>query len=159
MVRTTAGQFRYLLLNLVNLRDLSGVGTKLKETIFNNNNQINSTVTARTRVLQQNGPDRGKVQDWYSNQKMVVVPVCLNGRCCSSVCVGVVSCKPRWRRWVSVSSSFSKTCSHGRLPSIHVGIRNIPSNVSYDDTKHYQVQSEHRRTQNPFKYLRWSVFA
>ena len=90
---------------------------------------------------------------------MVMVPVCLNGRCCSSVCVGVVSCKPRWRRWVSVSSNFSKTCSHGRLPSSHVGIRNIPSNVSYDDTKHYQVQSEHRRTQNPFKHLRWTVFA
>ena len=51
LVRTTAGQFRYLLLNLVNLRDLFGVGKKLKETIFNNNNQINSTFTARTRVL------------------------------------------------------------------------------------------------------------
>ena len=29
----------------------------------------------------------------------------------------------------------------------------------YDDTKHYQVQSEHRLIQNHFKHLRGSVFA
>ena len=40
-----------------------------------------------------------------------------------------------------------------------VGIRNIPWDVCYDHPKHYQVQSEHRRTQSPFKHLRWSVFA
>ena len=34
-------------LNLVNLTDLLGIGTKLKESIFKNN-QINSTVTTRT---------------------------------------------------------------------------------------------------------------
>ena len=32
-------------------RDLSGVGTKMKESIFKNNNQISSTVTTRTWVL------------------------------------------------------------------------------------------------------------
>ena len=39
---------------------------------------------------QQNGSERDQVQDWYPNEKMVVVPVCLNGRCCSSGCVGIV---------------------------------------------------------------------
>ena len=50
MVRLTAGQFTQLLLNLVNIRDLFGVGTKLKEIMFRYN-QINSTVTARTWVF------------------------------------------------------------------------------------------------------------
>ena len=49
---------------------------------------------------------------------------------------------------------FLKYSKEGRLSSSHVGIRNIPSDVCYDDKKHYQVQSEHRRIQNPFKHLR-----
>ena len=40
---------------------------------------------------QQNGPECGQVQDWYPNEEMVVVSICLNGRCCSSGCVGIVS--------------------------------------------------------------------
>ena len=39
---------------------------------------------------QQNGSERGQVQDWYPNEKIVVVPVCLNGRCCFSWSVGIV---------------------------------------------------------------------
>ena len=27
---------------------------------------------------QQNKPERGQLQDWYPNEKMVVVPVCLS---------------------------------------------------------------------------------
>ena len=37
---------------------------------------------------------------------------------------------------------FFKYSKEGRLSSSHVGIRNIPSDVCYDDTKPYQVQSE-----------------
>ena len=40
---------------------------------------------------QQNRAERGQVSDWHPNEKMVVVPVGLNVRCCSSVCVGIVS--------------------------------------------------------------------
>ena len=58
-----------------------------------------------------------------------------------------------------VNTIFLRYSKEGRLPSSQVGIRNILSDVSYDDAKHYQVQSEHRFTQNPFKHLRWSVFA
>ena len=49
---------------------------------------------------------------------------------------------------------FLKYSKEGRLSSSHVGIRNIPSDICYDYTKHYQVQSDHRRTQNPFKHLK-----
>ena len=59
--------------------------------------------------------------------------------------------KPILLNFVNLSPTF---CSR-----LHVGIRNISSDACYDHTKHYQVQSEHRRTQNPFKDLRWSVFA
>ena len=45
-----------------------------------------------------------------------------------------------------VNSLFLKYSKEGRLSSSHVGIPNIPSDIYYDDTKHYQVQSEHRRT-------------
>ena len=58
-----------------------------------------------------------------------------------------------------VNVTFLKYSKEGRLSSSHLGIRNIPSGVCYDDTKYYQVQSEHRRIQNLFKRLRDSVFA
>ena len=63
-----------------------------------------------------------------------------------------------FRRHV-VNIIFLKYSKEGRLSSSHLGILNIPSNVCYDDAKHYQVQSEHRRIQNPFKHLRGSAFA
>ena len=51
LVRTTAGWFTSLLMNLVNLRDLLGVETKSKESILKKPNQIKSTFTSRTWVL------------------------------------------------------------------------------------------------------------
>ena len=38
----------------------------------------------------KNGSERDKTQDWYPNEKLVVIPVCLNGRCCSLGCAGIV---------------------------------------------------------------------
>ena len=58
-----------------------------------------------------------------------------------------------------VNVTFPKYSKERRLSSSHLGIRNIPSDVCYDGTKHYQVQSEHRRIQNHFKHLRGSVSA
>ena len=58
-----------------------------------------------------------------------------------------------------VYSIFLKYSKKDRLSSSHVGIPNIASDICYDDTKHYQVQSEQRRTRNPSKYLRWIIFA
>ena len=39
---------------------------------------------------QQNGSELGQEQNWFLKEKIVVVPVCLNGRCCFSGCVGNV---------------------------------------------------------------------
>ena len=58
-----------------------------------------------------------------------------------------------------INAIFLKYSKEGRLFSSHVGIRNIPSDFCYDDTKYYLLQSENRRIQNPFRHLRWSVFA
>ena len=60
---------------------------------------MNSRTTTRSLPLsqpeygfcQQNGQERGQLQDWYPDEKMKVFPVFLNGRCCSSGCVGIVS--------------------------------------------------------------------
>ena len=68
-------------------RNLFSAGTKLKESIFNN--QINSTVTTRTCVLSKEWITRWPSTGLVSNETMVVVPVCFNGRCSSSGCVGV----------------------------------------------------------------------
>ena len=58
-----------------------------------------------------NRMDQNVAKYWYPNEKMVVVPVCLNDRCCYSGCVGIASYWQRQRRrWASASSSFSKTC-------------------------------------------------
>ena len=40
---------------------------------------------------------------------------------------------------------FLKYSKEGRSSSSHVGIRNVPSDICYDDTKHYQVLSEKKR--------------
>ena len=52
-----------------------------------------------------------------------------------------------------VNVIFLKYSKKGILYSSHVRIRNILSDVCYDDKKHYQVQSEHKRIQNSFKHL------
>ena len=57
-----------------------------------------------------------------------------------------------------VNEIFRKYPKEGRLSSSHLGIRNIPSDVCCDDTKHYQVQYEHRPIQNTIKRLRGSAF-
>ena len=63
---------------------------KVEKNIFISNNQISSTVTTRTWVF-VNRMDQNVAKYWYSNEKMVVVPVCLNGRCCYSGRMSIVS--------------------------------------------------------------------
>ena len=53
------------LLNLVNLRDLFGVGTKLKNNILEKNNHISSTVTSRRWILSTEWTRTAKY--WYTN--------------------------------------------------------------------------------------------
>ena len=51
LIRTTEERFKLLSLNVVNLRDLFGVGIKLNRRIFKHSNQIKSTITTRTWAL------------------------------------------------------------------------------------------------------------
>ena len=111
--------------------------------------------------------DQNLSKYWYANEKMMVVPACLNGRCCHSGCVGLYRIKDKddeslpllafLRQIVNVI--LLKYSMEGRLSSSHLGFRSIPSDVCYDDTKQYQVRSEHRRIQNTFKHRRGSAFA
>ena len=155
-------------MNLVNLRDCLGVAAKLKESIFKNNNQIKSTVTTRTWVLSTEWTRAWQItglvsrwRKWWSPYAWMVDVVLQGARVLHRInkdkgdesLLFLVF----WRH--IVNAIFLNYSKEGRLTSIHVGIRNIPSDVCYDITKHYQVQSEHKRTQNPFKHLRWSVFA
>ena len=113
----------------MNLRDLFGVGTKLKQSIF----------------FQQNGPERGQVQDWYSNENIVVVPICLNDRCVLQD-VWILYCIKKdkddeslpllaFRRDV-VNAIFLTYSKEGRLSSSHAGIRNTPSGEICEKTRH-----------------------
>ena len=74
---------------------------------------------------------------------MVVVPVCLNVRCCSSGYLGIVL--PRIKAMslpflafgrIVVNAIFQEYSKEGKLSPSHIGIRNIPSDICYDDTKH-----------------------
>ena len=78
-------------MNLVNLRDFLGAAIKFKESIFKKNNQIKFTVTTRTWVLSTEWTTAWPITGLVPDKKMVVVPVCLNVRCCSSECEGIVS--------------------------------------------------------------------
>ena len=117
-----------------------------------------------------NRMDQNLTKYWYPNEQMAVVPVCVNGRFCYSGCMGYcikLTDKDKgdesllllaFRRLV-VNVIFLKYSKEGRLSSSHLGIRNIPSNICYNDKKHCQVQSEDERIQNLFKQLRGSAFA
>ena len=65
---------------------------------------------------------------------------------------------PAFRRH-AVYVIFLKYSKESGLSSSHLKIRNIPSDDCYDDRKHYQVQSEHRRIQNPLQHVEGSDFA
>ena len=75
----------------MNLRDLFGVGKKMKKTIYSKTT-IKSVPLLQPEYgfCQQIGP-QNVAKYWYLNKKMVVAPVCLNGGCCYSGCVCIVS--------------------------------------------------------------------
>ena len=152
MGRTTSVWFVKVLLNLVNPRDLFGVGTKLKKIIFKNNNQISFTFTTRTWVLSiewtRMWPSIGiqmKKWSWLTFVWIVDVVIqsaCLLYRINKDKGVDSLPLLAFWRHVVNIV--FLKYSEEGRLSLSHLGIRNISLDVCYDDTKHYQVQSEHR---------------
>ena len=128
----------------MNLRDFLGVGTKVKESIVKNNNQINFAVATGTWGLSTKWTTRvwpiiGLVSGWKNGGGP-----CLSGRCCSSGCV-VLYRVNKDEGDESAFSSFSKIyCQYkflkyskeGILSSSHVTIRNIPSDICYHETKY-----------------------
>ena len=129
-------------------------------------NKSNPLLQPEHGFCQQNGPEHGQLQDWYPDENMLVVPFCLNGRCCSLSALYRINkdegdeSLPFLFFWKHIFNTiFLKYSKEGRLSSSHAGIRNIPSDACYNVTKHFQVQSEHSCTQNLFKHRKWSVFA
>ena len=131
-----------------------GIGTKLKENIFNNN-QINSNVMSFVDRMVRNATYR--IGTWM--KKMMVAPVYY----VVLQCVSVVPYWQRWRRWVPTFPSFSKRCWQcnfseifkGRSSSNYVGIRTISPNFSYDETKHYQVSFKKQGRCKVYKNNSW----
>ena len=126
----------------MNLRDSFGLGTKLKESIFNNNNQINSIVTTRTWVLPTEWT-KYRIwillkKRWWSSFVWMVDVVLQSARVLYDINKADGD-KPLpllpFRRLV-VNAIFLKYSKEGRVSSIQVGIQNIPWDICYDDTKH-----------------------
>ena len=88
---TIAVRFTQLLLNFVNLRNLLSVRTKWKNAYSRARTKSIPLFQPKHGFRQQNGPKPGQVHDQYPSEKEVVAHVCLNGRCCSSRCAGIVS--------------------------------------------------------------------
>ena len=138
---------------------------KVEKNIFKSNNQISFTVVTTTWVLSpewtRTWPStiiRKKKWWWFPFVWMVDVAIhvvwvlyCIN----KDKDDESLPLPPFLRHADNVI--FLKCSKKGRLSSSHLGIWNIPSDVCYDDTKHYQVQSEHRLIQNLLKHLRRSV--
>ena len=70
-------------------RNLFSVRIKLKEVYSRATTKSISQLQPKHGFCQKNISEREQTQDWYPNEKLVVVPVCLNCRCCSSGCLGI----------------------------------------------------------------------
>ena len=138
---------------------------KVEKNIFKNNNQLSSTVTTRTWVLSTEWTRTWtsigiRMKKWWWFLFVWMVDVVIHGAWVLYRINKNKGDEPLVAfRWHVASVIFLKYSKEGRLSSNHLGIRNIRSGVCYNDTKHYQVQFEHRRIQNLLKHLRRKVFA
>ena len=85
--------------------------------------------------------DQNVAKYWYPNEKMVVVPQYPGAWVLYRISKdkGDEPLPPLAFQRHGVIAIFLKYSKEGRLCSSHLGIRNIPSDVCYDDTKHDQV--------------------
>ena len=142
-----------------------GIGRNLKKKLFKKNKEISSTVTTRTWVFStewtRTWPSTGtQMRKWWWFSFVWMLDVLIHGawvvyhinkdRGNESLLLRAFS------RHV-ISMIFLKYSKHGRFSLNHLGIWNIPLDVWYNDTKHFQMQSEYRHIQNPFKHLRACV--
>ena len=131
-----------------------GIGTKLKKQI-KNNNQICSTATTITWVLSiewtRTWPSIGirmKKWGWFPFVWMVDFVIQSAWVLCHINKDKGDESQPLLTFGRHANVIFLKYPKEGRLSTSHLGIRNISSDICYNDTKHYQVQSEHRHIQN-----------
>ena len=140
--RTVFIAFLYLL----NLRNLIDVGMKLKESVLKNNNQINCTVTIRTRIYQRMDRNAAKYRIGINCGVPRLLDVVLQNvwmLYCINKDKGDESLPLLAFERDVVSAISLKNLKGARSLSSHVGIRNVLSNVCDDDnTKHFQVPSE-----------------
>ena len=101
-----------------------GVGKKLKQRLFKTITKLVQLLHPEHRFCWQNGPGRDQAKDWYLNEKMVAVPVFLNGVCCYSEVLGSLPFLA-FRRDVD-NAIFLKYPKEGRSFSNHVEIGNVP---------------------------------
>ena len=136
MVRTTAARFTELPLNLDNLTELClALEQSWKKVYSRGTTKSIPLFQPEHGFCQNNGSERGQTQDWY-----------LNDRCCSLECVSIVLYYQNkgdkslpllaFRRDI-INAFFPEYSKEGNLSPSHIGIRNIPSDVCYDDTKHF----------------------
>ena len=118
-----------------------GVGIKLKNNIFENNNQISSTVTTRTLVLSaewtRTWPSLGiRMKKCWWLPFVWMVDVAIQG---AWVLFRIKKDKADESlpllafRTHAVNVTFLKYWREGRFSSSHLGIRNISSDICYDD--------------------------
>ena len=131
-------------LYLLNLRNLLDVGIKLKESVFKSSNQINCTVTIRTRIYQRVDRNAAKYRigiDCGVPRLLDVVIQNVWMLYCINKDKGDESV-PRLAFERDVVNAISLKNLKGAFSS-HVEIRNVLSNVCDDDsTNHFQVPSE-----------------
>ena len=106
-----ASQFTKLLLNLLKLRDLFSVWTKLNKSIFKDNNQINSIITTRGWVLMtewpRTWPSTGLLSEWKSGGGLRLLEWSMLFLRISRCCIVVTEMRVTI---VSATPSFSKRC-------------------------------------------------
>ena len=129
----------------------------MKESIYKNNKQIDSTVTITTWVLStewtRTWPSTGLVSEWKNvgGPRLVwMVDIVLQGVWVFYRINKVEGDKSPVLLALGrdiVNAIFLKYSKGGRLSSSHTAIRNIPSDICYDDAKHYQMQFEWKTRQ------------
>ena len=121
----------------------------VKENIFKSNNQISSAVTTRTWFLSTEWTRTWssigiQMKKWWWFPFVWMVDV--NGIQCAWILYRFNKDKgndplPLLAFWRHVVNEVLSEIFKGRLSSSHLGTRNIPSDVCYDDTEHMMTQA------------------
>ena len=119
--------FTLLLLNIANLTEIySALEQIWKKEYLRATTKSFPLLQPQHGFWQNNGSELGQTQDWHPNEKMVVVPVCLNDRCCSPGCVCVVCIVTKIKAMSVCLFWLSKRCCQCNFFGIFKGRQIIP---------------------------------